>query len=116
MNVNDFQNMHMQTIVGQMPLPQSIFRKFLNWLQGECASASDLDAKQNASDANLNTTVKTVVGGINETLDIATSAKTAALAALPADSISADSEYLYIKIGDDVFKVAATLVEEQQAE
>jgi hypothetical protein len=58
--LNSFANRYMQTITGQQPLPQTVFRAFLD----ECMPI--LDNVQPKEDVNLKTKQKTIVGAINE--------------------------------------------------
>lgn len=109
MNTKDFENRFMRLVSGQMPLPQSIFRQFLDWLQGE--ESSDVSSKQDATDNNLNTTNKTVVGAINEVRNTANLAKSTADNALPAENVSYEGGYLFIKIGTGQYQVSATPVD-----
>lgn len=108
MNVNDFQTMHMQTIVGQQPLPQSIFRKFLSWFQSE--NDSESAQKQDVTDETLETTDKTIVGAINEVKASAAAAAETANAALPASAISFDTDTLTIVVGGHTYALSATEV------
>lgn len=58
--LNSFANRYMQTITGQQPLPQAVFRAFLD----ECMPT--LDNVQPKEDVKLKTHEKTIVGAINE--------------------------------------------------
>ena len=50
MNVKDFENRFMQLISGQMPVPQSLFRQFLGWLQEKLGTeVSTIGAKADAA-------------------------------------------------------------------
>lgn len=106
MNTKDFENRFMQLIGGQMPLPQSIFRQFLDWLQGQ--ESADMSTKQDATDESLETTNKTIAKAINEVNTLAGNA-------LPAANITYDgTEYLLITVGFTTYKVAATPVESEE--
>lgn len=63
--LNSFANRYMQTITGQQPLPQAVFRAFLD----ECMPT--LDNVQPKEDFKLKTKEKTIVGAINEVYEIA---------------------------------------------
>lgn len=58
--LNSFANRYMQTITGQQPLPQSVFRAFLDEFM------PTLDNVQPKEDVKLKTQEKTIVGAINE--------------------------------------------------
>ena len=99
MNTKDFENKVMGRIEGQTPLPQSMFRQFLEWL--DAAQSSDLSAYQKSSDDTLSTTAKTVVGAINEIKS-----------ALPTLTFAVDDGYLIVTSGDKQYKVELTEVTE----
>ena len=101
MNTKDFENSVMTRLDGQAPLPQGIFRQFLGWLEANIQEEStDLTPYQKKSDNELNTTAKTVVGGINELK-----------AAMPTLSFAIADGYLVITSGSDQYKVEVTAVE-----
>jgi methyl-accepting chemotaxis protein len=58
--LNSFANRYMQTITGQQPLPQAVFRAYLE----ECLPV--LDNVQEKYDSSLNTVDKSIAGAINE--------------------------------------------------
>lgn len=62
-SLKSFAERYMQTITGQQPLPQTVFRMFLD----ECMPI--LDDVQPKEDVNLKTKEKTIAGAINELKD-----------------------------------------------
>lgn len=66
MNTKDFENRVMGRIEGQTPLPQGMFRQFLEWLNANQPESVDISGKQDKSDNTLTTSSKTIVGAINE--------------------------------------------------
>lgn len=102
MNTKDFENKVMGRIEGQTPLPQGMFHQFLEWLEANIHEEStDLTDYQKKSDNSLNTTEKTVVGGINELK-----------AAMPTLSFAIADGYLVITDGESQYKVEVTAVTE----